>query len=148
MTYNHYSAHFILLHKNFLRTSELCGSLGKAKHWKKKFEFSFLVLILPKYLESAQKCCNFWHIYYISLKHPNKYAKTLRVFRQRVINKINKLLNTWFEILLTKIFYFVLNYLLRVAAACLPLTETSCVTQPFRSENCCNSLCREIFCNI
>ena len=40
---------------------------------KKKIEFFFLVLILPKYSESAQKCSNFWHIYYISLKHPNKY---------------------------------------------------------------------------
>ena len=38
---------------------------AKAKHWKKKFDF-FLVLILSKYSESAQKCCNFWHIYYIS----------------------------------------------------------------------------------
>ena len=24
-----------------------------------------IVLILPKYSKSAQKCCNFWHIYYI-----------------------------------------------------------------------------------
>ena len=44
---------------------KLWGSLGKAKHWKKNFIFIFLVLILPKYSESARKCFNFWHIYYI-----------------------------------------------------------------------------------
>ena len=32
----------------------------------KKNSIFFLVFILPKYSESAQKYCNFWHIYYIS----------------------------------------------------------------------------------
>ena len=42
---------------------------------KQKFEIFFLVLILSKYSESARKCCNFWHIYYISLKH--KFVQSL-----------------------------------------------------------------------
>ena len=33
---------------------------------EKKIQFFFLVLILPKYSESAQKCFNFRNIYYIS----------------------------------------------------------------------------------
>ena len=33
---------------------------------KKNSNFFFLVLILPKYSESAQKCFNFRNIYYIS----------------------------------------------------------------------------------
>ena len=28
----------------------------------------FLVLILPKYLESAQKCCNFWDVAIVFLQ--------------------------------------------------------------------------------
>ena len=61
--------HFFLAFTTYRQ--KLCGSLGKAKHWKKKLNFFIInfthrIRICPKKLHFLT-----YEIYYISLKHPD-----------------------------------------------------------------------------
>ena len=96
---------------------------------KKKVEFFFLVLILPKYSESAQKCCNFWHIYYVTLKYGQSASSSLVplwcIWKKPIICiLVHMYFHQLFGILELKksciyVFNNVLTYVLRWYQACL-----------------------------